>query len=92
MRYWYDKEFNGIVCEPNCVDEWLEMIWQVGIGYDGCDSVKSLKGLVDELIDMSQKARYCLEDGKLFVDKEESERSYIAAKTEKEYFDGFKEV
>lgn len=92
MKYWYDKEFGRIVCEPNCVDEWLEMIWQVGVDYDGCDSVKSLKGLVDELIEMSQKARYCLEDGKLFVDKEESERSYFAAKTEKEYFDGFKEV
>ena len=92
MEYWYDKDFGGIVCEPNCVDEWLEMIWQVGVDYDGCNSIESLKGLVDELIEMSQKARYCLEDGKLFVDKEESEKSYLAAKTEKEYFDGFKEV
>lgn len=92
MEYWYDKEFGGIVCEPNCTDEWLEMIWQVGVDYDGCNSIESLKGLVDELIEMSQKARYCLEDGKLFIDKEESEKSYLAAKTEKEYFDGFKEV
>lgn len=92
MKYWYDKEFKGIVCLPNCVEEWLEMIWQVGVDYDGCNSIESLKGLVDELIEMSQKARYCLEDGKLFVDKEESEKSYLAAKTEKEYFDGFKEA
>jgi hypothetical protein len=75
MRYWYDKEFECIVCEPNCVDEWLELIWQVGVDYDGCNSVESLKELIDELIEMSQNARYCLEDGKLFEDKEESRRS-----------------
>ena len=75
MRYWYDKEFKGVVCEPDCVDEWLELIWQVGVDYDGCHSVESLKGLVDELIEMSQKARYCLEEGKLFEDKEESQKS-----------------
>ncbi len=92
MKYWYDKEFKGIVCEPDCADEWLELIWQVGVDYDGCHSVESLKGLVDELIDMSQKAQYCLEDGKLFTDKEESEKSHLAAKAEKEYFDGFKDV
>lgn len=84
MKYWYDKEFKGIVCEPNCVDEWLEMIWQVGVDYDGCNSVESLKGLVDELIEMSQKARYCLEDDKLFTDKKDSEKSYLAAKVELE--------
>ena len=84
MRYWYDKEFKGIVCEPNCADEWLEMIWQVGVDYDGCHSVESLKGLVDELIEMSQKARCCLEEGKLFVDMAESEKSHLEAVRERE--------
>lgn len=84
MKHWYDKEFKGVVCEPDCVDEWLELIWEVGVDYDGCHSVESLKGLVDELLDMAGKARYCLEDGKLFTDKEESERSFIAARAERE--------
>lgn len=82
MRYWYDKDFKGIVCEPDCADEWLEFIWQVGVDYDGCNSVESLKKLVDELIKMSQKARLCLEDGKLFTNKEESQKSNLAAKEE----------
>ena len=84
MRYWYDNEFKGIVCEPDCVDEWLELIWEVGVDYDGCHSVESLKGLVDELLDMAGKARHCLENGKLFTDKEESEKSSLAAREERE--------
>jgi hypothetical protein len=87
MRYWYDKEFECIVCEPNCVDEWLELIWQVGVDYDGCNSVESLKELIDEFIEMSQKARYCLEDGRLFEDKEESKRSREEAVMERKRFE-----
>lgn len=82
MKYWYDKEFKGVVCEPDCVDEWLELIWQVGVDYDGCHSVESLKGLVDELLDMTGKARHCLWNNKLFTDKEESEKSSLAAREE----------
>lgn len=87
MRYWYDKEFKGIVCEPNCTDEWLELIWQVGVDYDGCNSIESLKELIDELIEMSQKARYCLEDGKLFEDKEESQSSREEAIMERKRYE-----
>lgn len=83
MEYWYDKEFKGVVCEPNCVDEWLELIWQVALDYDGCHTVESLQGLVDELVEMSQNARTCLYDGKLFEDKEESNKSYEAAQEER---------
>ena len=83
MKSWYDKEYKGIVCEPNSVDEWLWHIWAIGFDYDGCNSVKSLQELVDELVDMALKARDCLHEGKLFEDKEESERSYIAAHEER---------
>lgn len=83
MRHWYDKEFKGIVCEPNCADEWLELLYDIGLGYDGCGTVESLKGLVDELMEMSTKARKCLHDGKLFEDKEESAASYEAAREER---------
>lgn len=75
MEYRYDKQFKGIVCRPNSADEWMELIWDVGCDYDGCNSVESLKGLVDELVEMSQKARECLMDGKIFYNEEESQRS-----------------
>ena len=83
MKYWYDKEFEGIVCEPNCADEWLELLWEVALDYDGCRTVESLQGLVDELVDMSKKARECLYDGKIFEDKEETIRSREAAHEER---------
>ena len=83
MRYWYDKEFKGVVCEPNCADEWLELIWDISIGYDGCGTVESLKELIDELRDMSTKARVCIWDGKIFNDKEADVNSYTAAHEER---------
>lgn len=84
MKHWYDKEFKGVICEPNSTDEWLWMLWAVGLDYDGCNSVESLRGLVDELVEMAVKARDCLHDGKIFEDKEESERSLLAARAEQE--------
>ena len=83
MKYWYDKEFKGVVCEPSCADEWLWQLWAIGLDYDGCNTVESLKELVDELVDMALKARDCLHDGKLFEDKEESARSYEEAHKER---------
>ena len=84
MKHWYDKEFDGIVCEPNSADEWLWQLWAVGFDYDGCNTVDSLKGLVDELMEISTKARKCLHDGHLFEDKKESEISLLAARAERE--------
>lgn len=84
MKYRYDKEWGSILCEPSCADEWIQQIWMVGCGYDGCYTVESLRGLVDELIEYSHKARECLYNGKIFEDKEESERSYNAAKIERD--------
>ena len=59
------------MCEPDCVDEWLRDIWIIGCDYDGYNSAKDLKELIDELVEMSQKARKCLYDGKLFTEDEE---------------------
>ena len=83
MKYWYDKEFKGVVCEPNCADEWLWYLWAIGLDYDGCNSVESLKELVDELVEIALKARDCLHDGKIFEDKEESARSCEVAQEER---------
>lgn len=84
MKYWYDKNFGGIMCEPNSADEWLELIWEVVFDYDGRNKDKELKDLVDELVDMALKAKNCLRDGKLFEDEEESFRSLNAAKIERD--------
>ena len=83
MNHWYDKEFKGIVCEPNCTEEWLELIWAIGVDYDGCYTAESLKSLIDELMEMTQKARKCLYDGKVFVNEEEDAASWNAAKEER---------
>ena len=92
MKHWYDKKFDCIVCEPNSADEWLWHIWAIGLDYDGCNTVESLKKLVDELVDMAQKARECLHNGKLFEDKEESARSYEEAQNERERCEDAKTV
>lgn len=66
MKYWYDKETGMKMCEPDCVDEWLFDIWAIGCDYDGCNTVDELKELIDELVDMTQKARECLWHNQLF--------------------------
>ena len=32
----------------------LHMIWAIGVDYDGCNRVESLKGLIDELVSYTQ--------------------------------------
>lgn len=66
MRVWFDEKTGSKMSEPDCVDEWLFEIWAVGCDYDGCGTVEELKGLVDELVEMSQKARECLQKGNLY--------------------------
>jgi hypothetical protein len=65
-RTWIDSETNTNMWEPDCVDEWLWLIWAIGVDYDGCRTEESLKGLIDELIDIANKARECLWENKLF--------------------------
>ena len=66
MRSWTDEESGINMYEPDCVDEWLWHIWAIGFDYDGYHKAEDLKELIDELIDMSKRARECLWDGKLF--------------------------
>ena len=75
MKHWYDKEFKGLICEPDCTEEWLELMWAIGVDYDGCHTAESLKGLIDELMEMTQKAKECLYDGKVFYDEEADRKS-----------------
>lgn len=83
MKYIYDKQFKGIVCSPDSADEWMELIRDIGFDYDGCYTVESLKGLVDELVEMSVKARECLRDGKILFDEEADFKSYEEAIAER---------
>ena len=62
------KDELGTTCaEPDCADEWLELIYDIGIGYDGMHTVKGLQELIDEMMEMAKKARVCLREGKLFA-------------------------
>lgn len=83
MKYWYDKEFGAVVCEPDSADEWLFQIWAIALDYDGCRSAEEFRGLVDELVKMALEARECLYDGKIFKDEEASARSREAAHEER---------
>lgn len=38
-------------------NEYLELIIALGYDYDGCNTVKSLKKLVDELVELARMAR-----------------------------------
>lgn len=40
-------------------DEYLDLIIGLGFDYDGLNTVKSLKGLIDEIVDYARKAKIC---------------------------------
>ena len=42
------------------IDYYLDIIFGLGADYDGCNSVESLKGLIDELVEYANKARKVL--------------------------------
>ena len=69
MIHWKDEKTGINFCKPDCVDEWLELIWDIAVDYDGYNTVESLKSLIDEIIDMSKEARECLKENKLFPKK-----------------------
>ena len=66
MKEWVDEATGVLMCEADCADEWLQLIWSVGYDYDGFNDVDSLKSLIDEPVTMSQNARACMREGKLF--------------------------
>lgn len=59
MRHWIENGFN--FCEPDSVDEWLELIEQIAFDYDGYNKSDNLKSLIDEIVDMVHNARVCLD-------------------------------
>ena len=81
MKTWFDEEKECVLCEPNNAEEWMVHIWEIGCDYDGCNTVESLKSLIDELVEASHNARKCLHTGKVLISdtKEEDEKSHDAA-------------
>lgn len=72
-------ELNGITATPNCTEEYLDLIYDISVDYDGCNTVESLKELIDEMVDLTKKAKQCLKQGKIKADKEADLRSWRLA-------------
>ena len=87
MKYNFNERFRGIVASPDCVNEILDTIIEIGIDYDGCHDVEGLKGLIDEFIEYAYQARDYLNQGKFFEDEELSAESLLAARKEKEVWE-----
>lgn len=76
MEKVYDEKF-GTSYRPNCAEEYLELLCDIAVDYDGCNTVESLKNLVDELKGYAHKARECLYEGKVFGDRKLTQFKYI---------------
>lgn len=86
MKTWTD-EFGTIFAEPDCADEWLELIYDIGIGYDGIHTVKGLQELIDEMMEMTKKARVCLRE-RLITNDDLISRSALLADIQTDVEDG----
>lgn len=45
---------------PETTDQWLELIIDIAVDYDGCNTIESLKDLIDEMRAYSIFARMTL--------------------------------
>lgn len=81
-KTWIDEKSGCKIIDANTVSEYLWLIWAVGCDYDGCGTVESLKGLVDELVEYANKARDCLQDGRLFPEHDEPRLNSVPEQTE----------
>lgn len=79
MTHIWDERFKGIMAYPDCADEYLELICEIAIDYDGYSTAKNLKSLIDEMAEYAQKARKCLREHKIFTDEDATEASFKAA-------------
>lgn len=46
---------------PETAAEWLELIYDISIDYDGCNTIENLKELIDEIREYTINARKALE-------------------------------
>ena len=70
------------------MEKYLELIYDLGYDYDGCNDVDSLKGLIDEMCRLASLGRACnvsepiYEDGKgnklnILMEKPKDIRRYV---------------
>ena len=59
-------------------DEWCQLIIDLGSDYDGCNTVESLKGLIDELVDYAHKAIVCDDVSVVYVGADDKKIKYSA--------------
>ena len=53
------KEIDLLQRDIRIKNEYLDLIWDIGHDYDGCESSSELKRLIDGLVDYSKKASRC---------------------------------
>ena len=70
MKFWKDPKTGVNMASSDCADEWLWEIWAIGVDYDACNDVPSLKKLIDKLVQYSLNARECLYEGKIFPENQ----------------------
>ena len=80
MTHKWDEQFKGIMAYPDCADEFLELICEIAIDYDGYSTVEGLESLIDEMAEYAQKARKCLREHKIFTDEDATEASFNTAR------------
>lgn len=66
MKTWIDKETGIPYGKPDAVDEYLNMIWAIGVDYDGFNTVEKLKSLIDEMVSLASDARVALDENRLY--------------------------
>lgn len=58
-------------------DKWCQLIIDLGFDYDGLNTVESLKGLIDELVDYAHKAIICDDVSVVYVGADDKKSNIL---------------
>ena len=58
-------------------DKWCQLIMDLGFDYDGLNTVESLKGLIDELVDYAHKAIICDDVSVVYVGADDKKSNIL---------------
>ena len=58
-------------------DKWCQLIMDLGFDYDGLNTVESLKGLIDELVDYAHKAIICDDVSAVYVGADDKKSNIL---------------
>ena len=58
-------------------DEWCQLIIDLGFDYDGCNTVESLKDLINELVDYAHKAIICDDVSVVYVGADDKKSNIL---------------